>query len=353
HNVVCEHARYKPPPDPGVPSDPTLLGTPAPKGWIGVWDWGEVWHRVKLITDLVGRGKRPAPEDAHSKMLLSGQWVTYTKDTECHSDPYALNPFYVNSTVKLPTTIEYTNIGGLPQLDVRSILPPPFTGDFRVYRSFRDQFISAVHNNGFVISDAHRMELLRPLLQGKAAITPCSANQCDSASLYHLTTAQLAYKYEARPGFVHHLLFNDLLAIPTATNCVAELRRLYEQLLDVFQMMLDWGFDHRAHHLEWYLQAKLPLPVSMHILRKKLTLPTWDSFAFFDAMEELLDLYDEAVSLLGYGMPATSEGTPSRSAAARQARPTLQLLHNDEERGAALVCPVPDIQHRSQPSQAR
>ncbi|KAH7693601.1 Zinc knuckle family protein, partial [Aphelenchoides avenae] len=176
-----------------------------------------------------------------------GKGIATVKDSGADFSLYGSNPFYLNSSVKLPLPLEiaYDSMTKTPvisQTQLKPLDPPTFTGNFIQWPRFRDDFIRLVHAPGRYLTDAERLQCLKQALKGDALVIASWYNASHSDAVYHKVTAALEEEYY-RPFQARKVLHHEFLELKPKSNNSAALRNFAEATITYMNLLREYNID--------------------------------------------------------------------------------------------------------------
>ncbi|KAH7721218.1 Zinc knuckle family protein [Aphelenchoides avenae] len=230
---------------------------------------------------------------------------------------YNGNPFYQNSSVKLPILPSECVPSGTdkypapPPLVFKGITDAPFTGDIRLYPRWRDAFIRLVHAPGRVMQDADRLLYLKQCLKG-LPLDLADRYSIDDVG-YQYATAALEKRFY-NPQQARFALRKDLQDLRAPASTYADILRFEQDLVHICGNFRQAGEDITAN--SWcfdLVMAKLPQSVRYALIQRKRdkgdTSP-WTIQLLLDEIHDALDImnevstYDGATPQQPYGSKA-------------------------------------------------
>ncbi|KAH7721646.1 Zinc knuckle family protein [Aphelenchoides avenae] len=253
-------------------------------------------------------------------------------DTGADFSVYGSDPFYVNSTVKLPLKSSVGTPTGKepnpPPLPLSALPITPFEGDPRHYPRFRDAFIRMVHAPGRHLEDIDLLDYLLHSLKGDPRRFAESYSYTGGDS-YHRITAQLEHRYYD-PALARRLLEKELDDMRPVNDNLLDLQRYADDWVRVCGELLTFReniLDNSAYYNRF--MEKLPHAVRLELFRNEHEYNEFNLEAAIIELQESIKWHRKATAFQSLdGPPQLGPGTlgGSRFKAVTNGGPKITVL---------------------------
>ncbi|KAH7691291.1 gag protein, partial [Aphelenchoides avenae] len=222
-------------------------------------------------SDAATSSSSPDPASTPLAFTALGKHLLPTKDTGPDFSLYGSNPFYVNSSVKLPIPVDYTFSSTkeplISQTHLPMLSPETFDGNLLLYPRFRDAFIRLVHAPGRHMSDAERLRYLVGSLKGPALSVVASYTTSHGDGQYHHVTAALETRYY-QPFQACRVLHKMFLELRPKNTTAVELNRFADETIAHVRLLRDYNDDLASEKIavETWME-KIPHTVRLEMCR--------------------------------------------------------------------------------------